>query len=222
MAFFIGVFNNTAVVGQFRYTQQTGLLVQNVGDLFDSVAIGFVQEGKDVWIDVTRTGTHHQTFQWRQAHGGIHTLTVQDARRRSTVTQVSNQNLAVVDVQIQHFANTLGYKTIAGTMSTVATQTVFAIVLVRHCIGVSFGGHGLVEGGVKHNCHWQLREVLACCQNTSHVSWGVQRCKVFTRCDTSQNFFSNDARLFERLATVNNAVTNCGNIILETFGFQQV
>ena len=71
------------VVGQAVYT---GLLVQNGHDLVDVLALFVSDELHDGRINITGTGSHDQTFQGSQTHGGIYTFAVLHCRYAGTVT----------------------------------------------------------------------------------------------------------------------------------------
>ena len=70
------------VIGQAVYT---GLLVQNSHDLVDILALFVSDELHDSRINITGTGSHDQTFQRSQTHGGIYAFAVLNCRYAGTV-----------------------------------------------------------------------------------------------------------------------------------------
>ena len=67
-----------------------------------------MQVEDDRRVDVTGTGTHHQTFQRGQTHGGINTFTVADSRNRTTVAQMAGDDVQFFNRFVQELCGFLG------------------------------------------------------------------------------------------------------------------
>ena len=103
---FIGSLGKFAHIGRnTRQTHDTTLLVQDIAGILSAPAFFFHQESNSTGIDVTRTGTHQQTFQRSQTHGSIDTLTILDSCNRTTVTDMSRDNFGSIVVETQDIAS---------------------------------------------------------------------------------------------------------------------
>src|SRR5690606_23046207 len=145
--FCVVVFNITAVAGDFGQTQQARLFGQHFVDLINAHAQGVVQVEDDRRVDVTGTGTHHQTFQRGQTHGCINTFTVADSRNRTTVAQVAGDDVDFFNRLVQYFCGFLSHIEVAGAVCAVATYAVLFVQAVWQGIEVRLFRHGLMERG---------------------------------------------------------------------------
>ena len=155
------------IVGQTIYT---GLLVQNGHDLVDVLALFVSDELHDGRIDITGTGSHDQTFQRCQTHGGVYTLAVLNSGYAGTIAQVANDDLQIFVLFAQNLSSLLGYIRVAGSVEAVTSDLVFLIILVRQTVHISFLRHGLMESGVKYSYHGSGGHQLLACIDTDQVS----------------------------------------------------
>ena len=73
-------------------THYTALLVQKIGYPVCIQPLFLHNESYGSRIDVTATGTHHQTFQRSQSHGSIYTFAILDSSDRTTVTNMASDD----------------------------------------------------------------------------------------------------------------------------------
>lgn len=139
--------------------------------------------------DITRTGTHDQTFQRGQAHRGVNAFTVADSRNGTTVAQVAGDDVQFFYRFVQHFCRFLGYIEVAGAVRAVTTDAVLFVQVVRQGVEVRLFRHSLVERGVKYSnvFVFQLWERFQSFFDTDQVSRVVQRCKRSCIFDTLNN-----------------------------------
>ena len=108
------------------------------------------QEGERTGVDVAHTGTHHQSFGWGEAHGGVHALPVFDSGHGGAVADVAGDHFCILGVYAEEAAHTLAHIAVAGAVESVAAHTVLGVVAVGYGVHERLGGHRLVEGGVEH------------------------------------------------------------------------
>ena len=86
-----------------------------------------MQVENDSRVDITRTGTHDQTFQRGKTHGGINAFTVADGGYRTTVAQVAGDDVQFFNRFVQNFSGFLGHIVVAGAVRAVTTNAVLFV-----------------------------------------------------------------------------------------------
>ena len=208
------VFNIAAVAGHFGQTQQARLFGQQFVDCVNAHAQGVVQVEDDRRIDITRTGTHDQTFQRGQAHRGVNAFTVADSRNGTTVAQVAGDDVQFFYRFVQHFCRFLGYIEVAGAVRAVTTDAVLFVQVVRQGVEIRLFRHSLVECGVKYSnvFVFQLWERFQSFFDTDQVSRVVQRCKRSCIFDTLNNRLINHYGAGILFAAVYDTVTDSSQL----------
>ncbi len=149
VALCLAVFQITEVGGMIvGQSQNTGLLVQHIQSLVNADAFLVHDILNNASIDVTGTGSHGNTCQRRQTHGGIYALTVLHSGQGGTVAQMADDDLALSRIA-EELDGTLGNETVGGAVEAVTTEAVLLIILGGDGITVCLGGHGHVESCIK-------------------------------------------------------------------------
>ena len=107
-------------------------------------------------VNIPAARAHHQPFQGRHAHGGVHRHAIVDGTHAGTVTQVAAYQAQKVMANGPILRYTLSDVLVRDSMKTVATHSLVAPHL-RYGIGGSIVGHSLVKCGVKHGHLRQCR-----------------------------------------------------------------
>ncbi len=208
------VFNVTAVAGDFGQTQQARLFGQHFVDIFNAHTQGIVQVEDDRRVDITRASTHHQTFQRGQTHRGINAFAVTDSRNGTAIAEVASDDVHFFYRLVQHFRGFLRHVEVAGAVRAIAANAVLFVQFVRQGVEVRLFRHGLVERGIKHG-HvfvFQMREGFQRFSDTDQVSRVMQRCKRSGVFNALNNRVIDDHRLGVLLATMNDTVTDSGQL----------
>ncbi len=201
--------NVARVRGLTRDRQHTGLLVHHGVDLVDGVATNAVQEEYGSRVNRTTARTHYQAIKRGKAHGGIHAVAILDGAQRSTRAQVAAHEL--VNVTVQELVGSTPDITVAGAVSAILAHVILIHHVTRQSVTPSMLRHVVVESGVGNNHVAQLREELAANLNNVSLSIVVQRCQRSYLAHLSEHLVVNHGRLREVPTTLNNAVTNTLN-----------
>ena len=98
----------------------------------------------------------------------------------------------------------------AGAVEAVAADLVLLIILIRNRIHVVRLRHGLVERGIKHGDHRNIRaHDLTASLNTDQVGRVVQRRERHAVLDRLEHLLGDDHAVGEELAAVYDAVADC-------------
>ena len=81
-----------------------------------------------------RYSTHHQAFQWSQAHSSIYTFTIFDSGNRTTITNMTSDFLPTGFTP--KFAYTFGHVTMRCSVEAITTHTILFIQFMRNSIHV--------------------------------------------------------------------------------------
>ena len=130
-------------------TEHSALLVQQVAHLVGGEAFVLHNLQHGAGVGVTAAGSHHQTFEGCESHGGVDALSAVDGADAGTVTDVAGDNLLVLLLHAEEFAHAVGDETVAGAVGTVAADLVLLVIFIGNGVHVCLGRHGLMEGGVE-------------------------------------------------------------------------
>ena len=194
-----------------RDTLQTGLAVTQIVDLVDAHAVA-VEVEDDARVNVTGTGTHHQTSQRGQPHRGIHRLATSDSRTRRTITQVQRNLVDFLCRLIQKVRHLLGNKLMRGAVEAVTTDIKLRCDLCVERVQSSSWRHGVEETSVEDGDVRHVRKQLARLFDAYDIGRVVQRRQRNKVADHADDFVGNQLRSREQATTVNDAVTDGRNI----------
>ena len=124
----------TEVTGNTGQTKHTGFFVADIDDLCSCQIFFFCDKTNDRRIHIAASGSHHQAFQGRQTHGGIHGFTVVNCGYGSTVAKMAYDNFQILSVFSKQFSDTFGNEIMAGSMEAVTTYFVFFIIFIRQTV----------------------------------------------------------------------------------------
>src|SRR5699024_10608157 len=124
VTFFSSSSDISAVGGQAAaHAEQTGFLIEHVENFINGFVLFVADVLNNSWVQVTGTGTHDQTFQRGQTHGGVYTFAADGSGNGSTVTDVANDNLCI-SWEVTEFDSFFGNEAMAGTVEAVTTDAV--------------------------------------------------------------------------------------------------
>ena len=93
-------------------------------------------------------------------------------------------------------------------MEAIAADLILGVPTVRHCVDVSLGGHGLVEGGVEHGDHGGVGHDFLAGLDAGDVGGVVQGGQGDTLADALHDSAVDDDGVGELLAAVNDTVAH--------------
>ena len=212
VAFLSSLFHIALVAGNAGNTQQAGLLVEDLVQLMAGDAQRVLQIVDHGGVQVTAAGAHHQTGQRGHAHGGVHHAALVHRGDGGAVAQMAGDELQTGDRLGQILGGLHAHVLVAGAVEAVAAHAVLLIILVGDGVHIRLGGHGGMEGGVKHGHIGQVAEHLLGgldAHDGGRVVQGGQRAQVT---DGLYHLIGDEAALLELLAAVYDAVTNGVNL----------
>ena len=89
-------------------TENAGLLVDDFHYLLQRQVLFMCNKFNTAWVDITGTGSHNQTFQWGQSHGGINGFAAVHSGKRRTVAQMADNNLQIFRLLAENLCGTQG------------------------------------------------------------------------------------------------------------------
>src|SRR5947208_15380731 len=93
----------------------------------------------------TRTRPHHQSFERRETHGGIHALTAINSGQGTAISQVAGDYLQRRYVLPKHLSSAVCAIFVIDSVKTVAANAFPLVPYVRHWIDGSFRRQGPVK-----------------------------------------------------------------------------
>ena len=195
------------------HAKDTGLLVQNIQNRIDVLALFVADELDNSRIHIAASGTHNQTLKWGKTHGGIYTLAADGCGDTCSVAQVTYDNLALFRVKLSELQNLAGYEQMAGAMEAVTTDAVFIIVLIGDCIEVCLLRHLHTESGIPYCYVRSSGHSCLACLDTHQVRRVMQRSKVEALADYALYVLVNYDRIAVNLSAVQNAVSDCRDLL---------
>src|SRR5699024_2890371 len=197
-----------AEVVDTRDALQTGAPVEQVVDLVDLHATRTGQVEDHTRVDVTGTGTHDQTSQRGQTHGGIDRLAATDRRCRGTIAQVQGDLVDLLRLAAHDLRHRAGDELVARAVEAVAADVVLVRdplvkAIVRRVLRQGGEERGIEDRDVRHVAQ-QGASVL----NTVDIRWIVQRRQRDELLNLSDHLVVDEHRLGEGRTTVNDTVSN--------------
>ena len=106
-----------------------------------------------------------------------------------------------------------GYERVAGAVEAVSADLVILIIAEGQGVHISFGGHGLMESGIKYGYHGRAgHQLLAGC-HADQVGGVVQRRQVRNIFDRLDDFVIDHDRRSEGFAAVDDAVADRADLV---------
>ena len=189
---------------------KTGLLVEK-GIHFFSGCPQLYEAENCGRIHVTASGTHHQTFQGGESHGGVDDFTVFHSRHTAAVAQVTGDDGHIFFLFAQEFGGGVGHEVMACAVETVFTDAVFGVVVIRNGIQIGFRGHGLMEFCIEYSHIGNAFEDLFTRFDTHEVGGVVERSEGEAFTDDIFYILVNENRFGDLFAAVENTVTDGGD-----------
>ena len=121
---------------------------------------------------------------------------------------MAGDDLQLLDGLAQHGGGPGGNVAVRGAVEAVAADLILLIVLVGQSIDVALGGHGLMEGGVKHAHHGHTGHDLLAGADAGDVGRIVERGQGDALLQSSHDLVGNEHGGSEFLAAVHHAVTH--------------
>jgi len=187
---------------------QSAELVEQVVRFADGDLLLVHDVDDDGRVDVAAAGAHHQPFQRRETHRGIHRFSPLNGGGAGAVTQVQRDQVGVTRLGLQDLAGAAGDVEVGGPVEAVAPDGVLLVERVRDGVDVGVLRHGGVEGGVEHADHGDIGQDGHRRFDAHDVGRVVQRSQLDVILEGLDHGVGDPHRTGERLAAVDHPVTD--------------
>ena len=122
---------------------------------------------------------------------------------------MTNDNLAVLWIQVCKLNSLLRYEAVACSVEAITTNAILFIILVWNCIQICLLWHTLSKCSIKY-CYLRYTwHSCLTCFNTNQVCWIMKRSEIEALSDYSLNILIYNDRIAVYLTCVQNAMAYC-------------
>ena len=137
---------NEDIIDLQDYIEELDDDLADVEDFLDGQTFTLADGLYDSGVDVTGTGTHGQTFQRSETHGGVNAYAALDSGDRGAVAQVAGDDAQILDVLAHSLCALLGNVAVGSAVEAVTADAVLGVVLIGDSVDVRLLGHQLGGG----------------------------------------------------------------------------
>jgi hypothetical protein len=157
-------------------------------------------------IDGTASGAHHESFERRQAHGGVDGSAVSDCGDGRAASQMRDDHARAIRGTVQHLHGTLSPVGVTQTVEPEPPKPPARCPLARQRIGERLGRQRRVEGRVEHGYVWDTRQQRHCGVDDRETGRVVKRRELVKLVQAAPDFGSDADGLGETRAAVHHPV----------------
>ena len=93
-------------------------------------------EAEDGRIDIARPRSHHQSFERRHAHGGVHGTPAANGRSRASIAEVQADDIGLLARQIAHRAVAIRHVAVGDAVKSVPANPVAQVEMIRNRVQI--------------------------------------------------------------------------------------
>lgn len=147
---FDAIFEDAAIVRQFRQAEEPGFFINEIVELIDIHALSAAQISQDRGVDVAATRSHDKPFERCQPHGSIDGFTALNGSNRGAATDMASDDIEIFDIFTEDLCHAIGDVHMRSTVSAIAADMIFSIIFIRYGIEVGVFWDRLMEGRIEY------------------------------------------------------------------------